>query len=459
MEARLVLAAMNDRLLQSKSLPNLTVSPRSNSRSWRVAALLYVALVVYGSLYPLTGWTVPSEPLFSFLTAPVASYDSRADVLTNILAYIPLGILLVWSFPTRRRVLIVTAATLAGGLLSLTMESVQMFLPSRTSSKIDLLTNLMGTLVGAIAGSVFRSDSVVTLHLRSTRDAWFETQEGANVGLCAVLLWGLSQLSPFVPSMDVSSIREGLSPLWQTLNDPSSLSLLRTFSYSLDITGMGLLMTVVTRRGRKITLPFLLAVGFVLFLKPLIVSRQLGLEPICGLALAGLLLVVTPKPKGLRALLAMFSIFAGFAMAEMTPATGGFHPFNWIPFAGQIDNTVKGFGSILEGTWPFVALAALAILGFGIKRKPMMYIGSILLILVFGFEWVQQGIPGRYADITVVILAAVGWIFPWFYVAMSRKPRLDYAVRRDRGQLRTPRSLDPRAGLDDRLAQQDARPR
>ena len=195
--------------------------------------------------------------------------------------------------------------------------------------------------------------------------------------------------------MDVSSIREGLSPLWHTLNDLSSLSLLRTFSYSLDITGMGLLMTVVTRRGRKITLPFLLAVGFVLCLKPLIVSRQLALEAICGLALAGPLLMVIPKPKGLRALLAMFSIFAGFAMAEMTPAIGGFHPFNWIPFAGQIDDTVRGFGSILEGTWPFVALAALTILGFGIKRKPMMYMGSVLLTLVFGFEWVQQGIPGQ----------------------------------------------------------------
>ena len=47
-------------------------------------------------------------------------------------------------------------ATLAAILLSGVMEAVQTYLPTRVSSNLDLLTNSIGGLSGAVLGAVFR---------------------------------------------------------------------------------------------------------------------------------------------------------------------------------------------------------------------------------------------------------------------------------------------------------------
>lgn len=393
-----------------------------NRKVYLIGTLVYAALIVYASLFPLSGWQIPAGPIFSFLTASFPDHLSQADVLTNVLAYIPLGGLVAWTISSKGSTAAIIAATVVGGVLSLAMESVQMFLPSRTSSNVDLLTNIAGVIFGAVLGCVFRPGSGFTRRLTSLRNRWFAGDQAADVGLAAVLLWALSQLSPFVPSMDVSSIRQGLSPLWYALNDPSSTSWLKVASYALDIAGLGLLATILAHAHKRVVAHFLLFAGLVLCIKPFIVERQLSLEALSGLVVAGAFLGLAPGGKALRALLAIVCIVAGFVVQELTPFSGTTHGFNWIPFAGQVDNTVSGFGSILEGVWPFVALSALTMLGFGLKRKPMLYGGGIFLLLVFGLEWAQTQVPGRYGDITTVILAAVGWTIPWLWASIGESP-------------------------------------
>ena len=383
-------------------------------RAFTVLTVLYGVLIIYGSLYPFTGWRAALEPKFAFLTEPIPSHLSGTDVLTNVVAYLPVGALFVWAFGTRSRLLALSSAFLFGGTLSFSMESVQMFLPSRVSSNVDLLTNLAGTLIGAILGLAFHPSSDFGLWFTRIRDEWFLPGPGSGVALAALGLWILSQLSPFVPSMDVSTVAQALAPMWRS---QSAFSLSKLASYATNITGVGLMVAAIGKPGKRVRSAFVLCVALVLLLKPLIVTRELSLETVSGLAAAGLLLLVLPDRKALQALLAMLFICSGFVLAELTPAEASFHSFNWIPFAGEIDNTVSGFGSILEGLWPFVALAALTILGFGAKRKPMLWVGGPLLIAVFGLEWMQQSVPGRYGDITVVILAAFSWIVPWLFVA------------------------------------------
>jgi glycopeptide antibiotics resistance protein len=88
------------------------------------------------------------------------SYN-RVDDLLNIGFYIPLGILCVVQGSR------LTGAIGAGVVLSLITESSQLFSTHREASSIDLLTNVTGTIVGAIAGaSVLRR-----LTNRSGRDA------------------------------------------------------------------------------------------------------------------------------------------------------------------------------------------------------------------------------------------------------------------------------------------------
>jgi VanZ family protein len=402
-----------------------------------VFVLLYVLLIIYGSLYPLSGWSDPHISMFSFLTEPTPLHISSADVLTNFVAYLPLGILLTVTFCLQWAAGSVLLATCLGGFLSFVMESVQTFLPSRTSSKVDLLVNILGTLAGALIGLAFRETSVIRVGLRQARDAWFEPGAATDVAICAAMVWVGSQLSPFVPSMDVSSIADGLRPLRLGLAIPGSLSPLRVASYALNIAGLGLLIAVVARQKRSARLVFLAAAGIVLCIKPLIVTRQLTLEALCGFALASIAVLIVPREKAIRTLVAMLCILAALLTAELSAgAGGGLHRFNWVPFAGELDDTVNGFGAILDNVWPFVTLAGLSILGFGRKRGPMIYLGIVMLGLVFALEWAQTGIEGRYGDVTTVLLAAAGWFVPWIYIFITQPAPAQTRHRSHHAQVR-----------------------
>src|SRR6187455_1395064 len=94
---------------------------------------LYVGLIVYASLYPFTGWRVPGNPPLAFLTAPWWHWWSGFDLVSNLLGYMPLGALIFGAL-VRGGSGVVKAlllAVLAGTALSLTLETLQNFLPQR----------------------------------------------------------------------------------------------------------------------------------------------------------------------------------------------------------------------------------------------------------------------------------------------------------------------------------------
>jgi hypothetical protein len=47
------------------------------------------------------------------------------------------------------------------------------------------------------------------------------------------------------------------------------------------------------------------------------------------------------------------------------------------------------------------------------RRTAWLGGGLAIAALTFALEWMQQSIPGRFADITDVLLAAAGWTLPW----------------------------------------------
>jgi VanZ family protein len=88
------------------------------------------------------------------------SYN-RVDDLLNLGFYVPFGILGVargWRL---------TRAIGSGVILSLITESAQLFATDREASSVDLVTNVTGTIVGAIAGVYLLG----WLANRSVRDA------------------------------------------------------------------------------------------------------------------------------------------------------------------------------------------------------------------------------------------------------------------------------------------------
>ena len=79
--------------------------------------------------------------------------DSRADILANILLYLPFGFFAIQALRRRAAVWQVAAVTFAGMALSTAMELLQFYVPGRDSSLADVGSNTLGSLRRCMRGS------------------------------------------------------------------------------------------------------------------------------------------------------------------------------------------------------------------------------------------------------------------------------------------------------------------
>jgi VanZ family protein len=184
-------------------MPHASPQPMHDSPSWRprasplarLAWVAYVVLVAYASLAPWTGWRDIGAGAFAWVTAPWPRYVTRFDLLVNILGYLPVGALGVWALhPRLRGVPAIAAAALAGVALSFGLESLQMFLPQRIASNVDLLTNSAGALLGAVLAAPLAEPLLERGRLLELRRRWFQRE--ASLPLLLLALWPLAQAHP-----------------------------------------------------------------------------------------------------------------------------------------------------------------------------------------------------------------------------------------------------------------------
>lgn len=161
----------------------------------RVGLLMYAFLITYASLYPLSQWHDLGLSPTAFLLMSLPHYWTRFDVGTNIVGYLPFGMLVVFAlYPQLRGATAALIAILCGALLSGTMEAIQTFLPSRVSSNLDFLTNVAGTCIGAIGGALLTRTFLEQSRLVQLRRQWFIPEAGR--GLIVMGLWPLAQIYP-----------------------------------------------------------------------------------------------------------------------------------------------------------------------------------------------------------------------------------------------------------------------
>lgn len=130
-----------------------------------VAMLLWLTLAPFDLTWrplvdaSLRGTRVEWVP-FTY-ACPAPWYWCLYDRLVNIVGFVPLGVLgtllrIQSDTPARGRVRLVTGCAFA---LSLSIETVQFFLPSRFPSTADVALNTLGAWLGAIAVDAARSKS------------------------------------------------------------------------------------------------------------------------------------------------------------------------------------------------------------------------------------------------------------------------------------------------------------
>ena len=171
-------------------------------------ALTAICLIVYASLYPFTEWRDQGISPFRYLSAPLPQYWTGFDVAANVLGYTPLGFLLALSaLRSRRLPWAVTAAVFGAALLSLTMETLQSYLPSRIPSNVDLALNTTGAWLGACFAWALEESGVVDQWSR-IRARWFATE--ARGALVLIALWPVALLFPAAVPLGLGQVFERL---------------------------------------------------------------------------------------------------------------------------------------------------------------------------------------------------------------------------------------------------------
>lgn len=161
----------------------------------RASLLAYLLLIVYASCFPFSGWREVGISPLAYLLAPLPRYWTLFDVVTNVLAYIPLGLLLVFALhPLVKGKRAALLAITFGSLLSATMEAVQTYLPSRVPSNLDLITNVSGVCIGAIFGLLLVPSFFDQGRVHRLGQRWFR-QEASGI-LIVLALWPVAQIYP-----------------------------------------------------------------------------------------------------------------------------------------------------------------------------------------------------------------------------------------------------------------------
>lgn len=184
----------------------VATAPHKTS-AWPLA-LATICLVVYASLYPFSDWRDQGISPFRFLTAPWPKYWTGFDVAINLAGYAPVGFLLALSaLRTGRVTWAVSVAVLCAGLLSLCMETLQSYLPSRVPSNVDLALNTLGAWLGACVAWLLEKMGVIG-HWSRFRARWLALD--ARGALVLLALWPVALLFPASVPMGLGQVLERL---------------------------------------------------------------------------------------------------------------------------------------------------------------------------------------------------------------------------------------------------------
>ena len=339
-------------------------------RLGRILALAYLLVIVYASVQPLRGWRMPAPEILAFLTAPWPPYITLEDILINIAAYVPLGFLLSIGYGARygAGVGVLAAAFFAAGL-SLSMEAVQMFLPARIASNVDLLTNSLGALIGAMAAPLFAPSRLVGRRVHALRHRLFQEGMVADVGFVIVCLWVLTQLHPTAQLFGTGAVRAVFELPVYFEHTPRLVLSIEMIVVFFNLIALGLILSASMQRAARPMPLIATVVGTGLTLKTVAAVLAKAAHPFVwltpgvsfGLLSGWLALYVLVKlPRRVQLALAVFSILAATATINLAPdnpyqnvlpqliARG---PSHFLSFSGII--------RALSELWPLLAVAYL----------------------------------------------------------------------------------------------------
>jgi VanZ family protein len=345
-------------------------SPHTVRLAWILAGA-YLLVVVYASLQPFRGWRVPPDEVLYFLGAAWPRFITLQDVVVNLAAYVPLGLLASIGWGARYGAAQgVIAATLAAALLSIVMEAVQMFLPSRIASNVDLLANSLGALLGAMAAPLLAPTRALGGKLHAARHRLFQEGMAADAGLVVVFLWLVTQFHPTVQLFGSGHLRSTFELPAFLAHEPWLAFSGEALVVTLNLLGVGLMLSALMRESQGLARVTAAVIGAALAIK-IFTAMVLVHAPapfgwltpgvLAGLAAGCALLYAAARlPRAAQLVISAVCIAAATASINLAPD----NPYHSIPprLLAKGASHFLSFSGIVRAIselWPLIAIGFL----------------------------------------------------------------------------------------------------
>jgi len=369
-------------------------------RSLRRVLILIVVMIVYGSLYPWRFAPVhlAANPLWILLHSwgPQPLRYLLRDAIVNVALYIPLGFVAHSAFRNSRLPGFgIYGPVLLGMLLSTAMELMQLLEPVRNTSIADVITNVIGTGFGVMAGLLFEtlSSNDDSVKRRRSLESTVAADRGALMLVFGWVAWFFFPLFPAISRFDLSRKLDVFRHAH--LIDP-----VLTVSTAASWYAGGLLLTAA---GARISPAWFALTLLAIPAQFFVVERQ-PLPSLAVGAIAGVVLFAachrarTPTKMEAWIFLAVILVRGLSPFHFVTEAAA----FNWTPFVATLrGDWQSAAGTLIEKLFYYgTAIWLLRAAGLKLARS-VIAVAAVLTAI----EIVQIHLPGRTPEITDPILA------------------------------------------------------
>jgi len=359
-----------------------TDSPRPRTRLPHVLATLYGLAIVFVSLEPFSPWLPPPPGTPFFLFTPTPARWLRYDTLLNVLAYVPFGFFIALlrrgATPAQR----VLNAAIIGAAMSFAMESLQMYVPPRVASAMDLAANAVGAALGGLAAAALaRSNARDAIYRARTR--LFLPGHLGDVGLALLMLWLVAQTNPGIPLFAVTFDSDPIVPAAIAVAPPApdvseaahekTDAVVQAAGAGFQMLGVGLFTALLLRRHRRTgTIVLALIAGALvvksiaalILLKPAVWESWLRPGTLIGIAAGAVALRIAlalPRPVQVATcgVALLSSLGAPVLAPELLTARAPLALFDW--HHGQLLN-FNGLTRSALLVWPILTAAWLFVL-------------------------------------------------------------------------------------------------
>jgi VanZ family protein len=343
--------------------------------------------------------SLPANPLSILLNSWPADLNRFIfrDVVVNVALYVPAGLTGHLAFRRYGRMwLSLAAPVLICTVWSATIEMVQLFVPGRNTSALDLSTNVIGAMVGVVLAIVLE-DVLVLRHARGAAVQSRRQAKAPDRSAVALLFCWLSWLwFPLFPILGHTVL---LPKVDLFLHAPYGQPVPFLSAMMAWVAAGNLLQAAALRPARR-----WMAISVVLIpAQVFIVDRQPVAAAFAG-AIAGVLIFTFLWPLrkthcGAYRKITAWAFLAVIVFRGLAP----FHfsavavPFEWIPFSGFLNMNWQSGIQVIAEKFFWYGTAIWLMRRSGMRSVPAT---ALIAAVLLGIELTQTHLPGHVAEIT-----------------------------------------------------------